>query len=581
MTESPVSLPAEPLRRIRDHLEFLYGATRGAETCSRLEALLRAWKASHPDQPPARTRFSARDALLITYGDHITATHTAPLETLRAFLERELPELGVHILPFFPYTSDDGFSVVDYNRIDPDLGDWSDVSRIASSRVLMVDAVVNHVSASSAWFQGFLRDDPKYREYFIAVDPSTDLSSVFRPRTLPLLTPFETSSGVKHVWTTFSADQIDLNFGNPDVLLEVLESLLLYVHHGARWIRLDAVGFIWKEIGTTCIHLEGAHRIVKLMRAVMDAVAPGTVLVTETNVPHEDNIAYFGSALEGGGTDEAQMVYQFPLPPLVLHTFRTADNTALLNWLRGLETRDSGTAFFNFLASHDGIGVVPATGLISSEDVMALAAQVERHGGRVNDRGTPTGQRPYELCATLFDALSDPNGAELEEVKIKRFLAANAILLSLQGVPGIYMHSFFGSPNDTAALASSGINRRLNRHKFTHAELEALLSDPGSRASRVFAGMKAMLHARHHHDAFSPGAPQRILETSSGVIALERGEGATRVRCFVNISPEPQPVSSLRGRDLITDLEVNRDALQGYEVLWLEGESFAGCIYVV
>ncbi|NJK45752.1 MAG: hypothetical protein HC933_17120 [Pleurocapsa sp. SU_196_0] len=314
----------------------------------------------------------------------------------------------------------------------------------------------------------------------------------------------------------------------------------------------------------------GAHRLVKLMRAVMDAVAPGTVLVTETNVPHKDNIAYFGNVLKDGGTDEAQMVYQFPLPPLVLHTFRTADSTALLNWLRALEPRDSGTAFFNFLASHDGIGVVPATGLVSSDDVMALAAQVERHGGRVNERDTPSGQRPYELCTTLFDALSDPNSAELEAVKIKRFLAANAILLALQGVPGVYVHSLFGSPNDTAALDASGINRRLNRHKFTHAELEAMLFDPTSRASRVFAGMDAMLRARRAHDAFSPSAPQRLLETSSGIVAFERGDDGNVVRCFVNVSTEPQPVSSLRGRDLITGLEVTQDTLEPYEVLWLE-----------
>ena len=257
-----------PTDTIHNHLAFLYGPHRGQETLARLERIMAAFRETHPKfATRPRARFSERDALLITYGDQFRTDGQAPLGTLSHVLEHHLGAVsGVHILPFYPYTSDDGFSVVDYHQIDPALGGWPDVERIAANHPLMVDAVVNHVSASSAWFQAFLQDDPKYREYFTVVDPNTDLSGVFRPRALPLLTAFDTPSGTKHVWTTFSADQVDLNFKNPDVLLDVLESLLLYVHHGATLIRLDAVGFIWKEIGTRCIHLEGAHRIVKLMR---------------------------------------------------------------------------------------------------------------------------------------------------------------------------------------------------------------------------------------------------------------------------------------------------------------------------
>ncbi|WP_027888971.1 alpha-amylase family glycosyl hydrolase, partial [Meiothermus taiwanensis] len=386
--------------KLKDHLEFLYPG-RGQEVLGQLMALLEGYPdlaRPHPTPP-----WSEQDAILITYPDQITQAGEPPLQTLHRFLRQHLRGAfsGVHILPFYPYTSDDGFSVVDFKQVKPAWGTWEDVQAIAADFRLMADLVCNHVSASSPWFQAFLRGDPKYQNYFITVEPGTDLSAVFRPRALPLLTPFPTTSGEKLVWTTFSTDQIDLNFAHPEVLLEVIDALLHYVHKGAQFIRLDAVGFIWKVIGTSCIHLEGAHRIVKLMRLVLDIKAPQVVLVTETNVPHQGNIAYFGN-----GHDEAQMVYQFPLPPLVLHTFRTGDASRLAAWAASLKPPSERTTFFNFLASHDGLGVVPAHGILEPEEIAALVQQALDHGGRVNYKDTPAGPVPYELCLTLFDALN-------------------------------------------------------------------------------------------------------------------------------------------------------------------------------
>ncbi|ADH62582.1 alpha amylase catalytic region [Allomeiothermus silvanus DSM 9946] len=551
------SLTPELRQSILEHLGFLYGE-RAPAVLGRLEEICSGF--------PAQRReggWSEKDALLITYGDQIHAEGEPPLQTLYDFLYERLRGVfsGVHLLPFYPSTSDDGFSVVDFQRVDPELGTWTDIRIIAQDFRLMADLVCNHVSASSPWFQGFLQDDPQYQGFFITVDPGTDLSTVFRPRALPLLTPFQTPSGEKLVWTTFSPDQTDLNYANPEVLLEVIEALLCYVRNGAGLIRLDAVGFIWKEIGTSCMHLEGAHRIVKLMRLVLDAVAPHVLLVSETNAPHRENISYFGN-----GHDEAQLVYQFPLPPLVMHTFRTGDASKLAGWAAGLTLPSERTTFFNFLASHDGIGVVPAGGILQPEEIAALVRQALEHGGRVNHKDTPDGPVPYELCLTLFDALSNPNSDEAEDLKIARFLAANVILLSLQGIPGVYIHSLFGSPSDHAGFEESGIPRRLNRHKFTKAELEERLADPASRAAKILAAYSHLLRVRSMHPAFHPNAPQRILP-STEVLRIVRGEGDQAVGCYINVTDRPQVVSRI-GKNLITG-QWFTGVLKPYQAAWI------------
>jgi sucrose phosphorylase len=554
-----MTLTTDLHQKMLEHLEFLYPG-RGPEVGERLLALLARYPNLVAQPQPG---WSEKDAILITYPDQITQAGEAPLQTLHRFLQEHLLGVfsGVHILPFYPYTSDDGFSVVDFKQVKPEWGTWAHIRAIAQDFRLMADLVCNHVSASSPWFQAFLQDDPRYKNYFIAVEPGTDLSKVFRPRALPLLTPFPSKSGEKLVWTTFSTDQVDLNFAHPEVLLEVLDALLFYVQNGAQLIRLDAVGFIWKVLGTRCMHLEGAHRIVKLMRLVLNAVAPQVVLITETNVPHQDNISYFGN-----GHDEAQMVYQFPLPPLVLHTFRTGDASKLAAWAAGLKPPSEQTTFFNFLASHDGLGVVPANGTLEPEEIAAIVQQALDHGGRVNYKDTPEGPVPYELCLTLFDALNHPHSDEDEDLKMARFMAANAVLLSLQGVPGVYIHSLFGSPSDHAGLEESGINRRLNRHKFSGPELDGLLSNPHSRAHKVLARFTHLLKVRASHPAFHPNAPQTVM-ASREVLRIIRGYRDRQVGCYINVTPKPQPIQRV-GRDLISG-KYFAGSLPPYGVVWL------------
>ncbi len=177
---------------------------------------------------------SEKDAILITYGDTLQDGVRAPLQVLEEFLKTYVGDAidTIHLLPMYPYTSDDGFSVTDYLAISPELGTWDDIYRLNDSYHLMFDAVINHISKSSEWFQKFLKGDKKYRNYFITADPEADYSAVIRPRTLPLLTAFDTAAGTRHVWTTFSEDQIDLNYKNPEVLMEIAEILLIYAHRG-------------------------------------------------------------------------------------------------------------------------------------------------------------------------------------------------------------------------------------------------------------------------------------------------------------------------------------------------------------
>jgi glycosidase len=547
--------------RMLDHLAFLYGAAQAGPIWDQLATLLEDVSERNPDLSEALP-LTERDAILITYGDQFQdrgpdgTLRVPPLQTLRQVLLESLdrPVSGVHILPFFPYSSDDGFSVVDYTRVNPEFGTWPDVERLGQDFRLMFDAVINHISRQSDWFQRFLAGDPAYADWFITVEPGTDLSQVVRPRALPLLTPVQvtgpgTTSGEKLVWTTFSDDQIDLNFANPAVLLRVIEVLLLYVERGAQLIRLDAIAYLWKEIGTPCIHLEQTHRVIKLLRCALDAVAPGVLLITETNVPHEENISYFGTCQpETGRTDEAQLVYQFPLAPLIMHSILAGTAQVLSRWAAGLKTPCAQATFFNFTASHDGIGIMPARGLLSEGELQSLIDTTLAHGGQVSYKANPDGtESVYELNISYFDALSDPAADEPVSTQVNRFIVSQAIMLALGGVPGIYVHSLIGSRSWQEGVAQTGRNRTINRQKLDRAELERALADPASLRHQVFAAYRRLLQARASQPSFHPYGGQRVVTLNEAVFALLRAarDGNSHVLCLHNVSDRVQSVHLL------------------------------------
>jgi glycosidase len=573
--------------RMLDKLTFLYGQERGVACRGRLLNLLDSFRASHPQflqQPTAPDeRLTERDVILITYADSLWEPGTPALETLHTFLYRHLAGIisTVHILPFFPYSSDDGFSVIDYLSVDPALGSWDDIGRLDRDFKLMFDAVINHASAHSEWFKGFVAGDPSFRNFFITVDPAADLSSVVRPRALPLLTPVETNHGVQNVWTTFSSDQIDLNYSDPDVLLKIVEVLLFYVEHGASLIRLDAIAYLWKKIGTSCIHLKETHTVVQLFRDILDYVAPAVALITETNVPHLENVSYFGD-----GMNEAQLVYQFTLPPLLLHTFRTEDATALSQWAAGLENVSASTAFFNFTASHDGIGVRPVEGILPRQEIDALVLRARAHGGDVSFKTNGDGTRsPYELNVNYFDALSNPSGGEPLDIQARRFLASQAIQLALMGVPGIYIHSLLGSRNWNDGVTQTGRLRTINREKLRLSEVEAALSDPGSLRSTVFHAYRALIITRTAEKAFHPNGPQRVLDLHPAAFALLRTapDGGAHIVAAHNVAHHSitvdlsqVPLEHVRHyQDLVSGATVEANAsltIMPYQVLWLKAQ---------
>ncbi|WP_311736233.1 sugar phosphorylase, partial [Enterobacter cloacae] len=409
-----------------------------------------------------KSDWDEKDVVLITYADQFYNEGENALPVFTRFYNKWLSRSfsHVHLLPFYPWSSDDGFSVIDYHDVAPETGTWQDVAELKQFTSLMFDFVCNHMSAKSQWFAHYLAQKPGYEDFFISVDPQTDLSAVTRPRALPLLTPFTLDDGsVRYLWTTFSDDQVDLNFASPQVLIAMVDVLLHYLVEGARYIRLDAVGFMWKIPGTRCIHLEQTHRLIQLFRAITDAVAPGTVIITETNVPHNDNVSYFGD-----GKNEAQMVYQFSLPPLVLHAVHRQDVRALCQWASSLELPSKQTTWFNFLASHDGIGLNPLRGILPESEILSLVETLQQEGALVNWKNNPDGTRsPYEINVTYLDALSYQDCED--SLRIARFILAHAVLLSFPGVPAIYIQSIIGSRNDYNGVERLGYNRAINRKK--------------------------------------------------------------------------------------------------------------------
>jgi len=534
----------ETRQRIKNLLIDLYGADTGDQVYqSLLERLVQFSAPEFPNQNANRRLFDQKDVILITYGDMVKDPDSPPLKTLHDFYRAFLQSIinTVHILPFFPYSSDDGFSIIDYKEVDPDLGSWQDIEKFKDSGSrMMFDAVINHISSKSKWFKGFLRGDERYKDYFITVDPQQDLSLVTRPRSLPLLTPFETVEGEKYVWTTFSADQVDLNYANPEVLLDVLDVILFYIERGANLIRLDAIAYLWKEIETTCIHLPQTHAVVKLLRAVIDEIAPTVLLITETNVPHEENVSYFGN-----GKDEAHLVYQFSLPPLTAHALLTGSSAYLREWAKSLKLPSDQTSFFNFTASHDGVGVRPVTGILPEKELETLLMKAQAHGGRISSKNNSDGTTsPYELNINYFDLINDPFSNEDRNIQVDRFIASQAMMLMLKGIPGVYLHSIVGSRNDYSGVQKSGQARSINREKLNYEALSRELRDGGSLRNAVFRKYQRLLKIRIREKAFHPSGEQHVIDVGDSVFAVIRTSlgRSEKIIALQNVTEEVQEI---------------------------------------
>ncbi len=525
--------------RLVDDLEFLYGAELARTVCRRIEGMVAEYTIERQPGLPAIEELTERDALLITYGNSLYGTGEPPLDTLRRFLLEHIGEAIniIHLLPIFPYSSDDGFAVVDYYAVNPELGKWDNVRELADYYGLALDLVLNHCSRSHRWFQDFIAGKDSAKNWFIEANPNDPrLALVARPRSTPLLTPVDVSGqGRRWIWTTFSPDQVDLNYHNPEVLLAMIAIMLFYVRQGARVLRLDAVAYAWKTLGTSCINLPQVHAIVRILRVVADSAEPGVLLLTETNVPMVENLSYLGQG------DEAHLVYQFSLPPLLLYALWRENTAILRNWLDALPEPPPGCTFLNFTASHDGVGLRPLEGLVDETERDAMLDAMRTRGGFVTPRRLPDGREaPYELNITYFSAFDAGDG---EEAQLARFLLSQTVMMSLRGVPAIYIHSLFATPNDLRGVEQTGQLRAINRRRWDWGELSGLLVRSDSVAARCLKEMTRRLRVRSGLAQFHPQASQYVLELPGAVLGIVReSKDGERLLCLFNFTGAPQSV---------------------------------------
>ncbi len=521
--------------------------------------------------------------IMITYGDTFLSPEEKPLISLKHFLDEYCEGLinSVHILPFFPFSSDDGFAVMDFSSINESLGDWSHIQSISQDYRLMGDLVINHCSSRSLWFQNFIKGSGPGHDYFYTESPSADLSQVVRPRMSPLLRETQTSKGAQHVWCTFSHDQVDLDFRNPEVLIQFVKIVRQYLDMGMRIFRLDAIAFLWKKVNSASINLEETHNVVRLFRLLIEYAQIDAIIITETNIPNRENLSYFGNA------NEAHCVYNFALPPLLINTLLTGNNHHLKLWLMSMPPAQLGTTYFNFIASHDGMGLRPVEGLLSDDEIHTLVDTLQEFGGRISWRALESEQgeavkKPYEVNISLFDALKGTIKGE-DDLGLQRFICAHATMLGLEGIPGIYVHSLLATTNDYQRMEHTGHNRSINRHQWQYDELQQVLSDESSHHYQVFDELKRLLKIRQQQPAFHPNATQFTLHLGEAIFGYWRQSHDRRqsIFCISNISDQPQElmlsdinlISTHDWFDLISGNEMLSQEmliqLDPYQTLWI------------
>jgi len=547
-------------KRINDHLLRIYPD----EDINKLTdsiILLMGFEAGVTEVAAYCNLWDESDIVTITYGDSIKKQGEQPLDTLHQFFSTHLSGISsiIHILPFYPFSSDDGFSVINYSEVNQSLGDWDNIKQLSKDFSIMADLVINHCSSRSLWFDNYKQGKHPGSGYFIECDKDTDLSDVVRPRTSPLLKATETLDGTKHIWCTFSHDQVDLNFSNPKLLLEFVKIIKLYLDQGVSLFRLDAVAFLWKKIGTPCINLLETHEVIRLLRLLIEHVNPNAIVITETNIPNKENLSYFGNA------NEAHLIYNFTLPPLILYTMLSGKSSLLKQWMMSMPPAQNGTAYFNFIASHDGIGLRPVEGILTPTEVDELAKLMQQFGGDVSWRALPNGEHhPYELNISLIDAMKGTFAGE-DEYQLDRFICAHAIMLALEGIPAIYIHSLFGTENDHKKMEMTSSRRSINRHNWNFDELVTELTDDQSLHHQVFERMSKLIAIRRQQKAFHPNATQFTMHFDETVFAFWRQSmsRSQSVFCIYNVSLQPQTVA-LQDVNLV-EMDTWRDLISGYE----------------
>ena len=571
---------------VLQHLETIYQDELPAESINTIaDDIIKIMRldTNYQETTPYQNNWDENDIVLISYGNSVQYKDETPLKTLHKFLNQHVKDVinSIHILPFFPYCSDDGFAVKDYYQVDPLLGDWDDIEKLADEYRIMADLVINHGSTSSEWFQNFIKSEGEGHDYFYTTTQDASISTVVRPRTNPLLRETKTKDRVKYVWCTFSHTQADFNFENPKVLIEFIKIIRFYLDKGIRIFRLDAVAFLWKTLGTNCLNLPETHEVVRLIRSLIEHAYPDTILITETNIPNRENLSYFGNA------NEAHCIYNFSLPPLLVNTMVTGNCHYLKQWLMSMPPARNGTAYFNFIASHDGIGLRPAEGLLSETEISSLINTMRTFGGEISWRTGDNGTKnPYEINISLFDALQGTTEGK-DQWNIQRFICAHAIMLGLEGIPGIYIHSLLAASNDYEKLEKTQENRSINRRVWEYDHIQDELNNSNSQHSLVSTQLKKLIQLRKQQPAFHPNATQFTLHLGEELFGFWRQsiDRTQSVFCINNVSDKSQilRISELNlivtdnWRDLISDTVIDESidegkqsyTLEPYQTLWI------------
>ena len=532
------------------------------------------------DELEIESIWDSSSVVLITYPDSIYRKDESTLKTLTEFVKNRLGGLSsvIHVLPFLPSTSDGGFAVSNHEKIDDTFGNWNDLKDLSSKHKIMADLVLNHVSSSHPWVHQFIKSENPGMSYIVSPSDTHVWEQVIRPRNSSLFTNINTNKGFKSVWTTFGPDQIDVDWKNPYIFLEFLKLLVKYINNGAEWIRLDAIAFIWKEPNTTCLHLKPVHLIVKLLNKCLKIMKPSAVLITETNVPEKENLSYL---IEG---NEANLAYNFTLPPLLLEAIYTGKTDLLNNWLSNWNDLPMYTSLLNFTSSHDGIGLRALEGIMDEQRIHNLLVESEKRGGLVSHRRLTNGQdQAYELNISWWSAMAD-DGSDVKQFQFERFLLSQVFTLSLKGVPAFYLPSILASSNDLDSFSKTGQRRDLNREKFEANNLLEVLRNFDSPASRNISYLTHIVKVRSRIKAFHPEASMKCISTNiDNCIIIQRGLEEDSVYVICNVSNKrmnfdllselnlSQSFSNKKLIDNITGAHLNTDSfsLNPYQVVWI------------
>ncbi len=522
-----------------------------------------------------KINISEKTSLIISYGDNIYSSQSSSMKIFQKFFQKNLEKLfdTIHFLPFYPSSSDSGFAVKDHYQIDRKIGNWSDLKKISKSKKIMADVVINHASARGLWFKNFLKRKRPGKDYFLTVNSKFNTSKVVRPRDHKLLKKIKIFEKNDYLWRTFSPDQIDLNFKNPSVLLRFIKIIIHLINNGVTIFRLDAIAYLWKQNDTKCINLSQTHEIIKLLRVVTSLLNIQTLIITETNLPEKENLSYFGK------NNEANWVYNFSLPPLLIHAFLFENSLYLNQWSRKLPSTKHGNCYLNFIASHDGIGIRPTEGILNEKTLSSFLKRLKKNGSKFSYRKVQNkSKKVYEANITVFDALKksdfDPKGLFF----LERYISAHAIMISFEGVPAVYFNSLFGKSNDEAKYIITGNNRDVNRYKWNFNNITTKLRDKKSKQSIFYRNIGALLKIKRKQKAFHPNASRININLGSKIFCFKRisKDKKQSIICMTNLSSKIQTPNFKKignHRDLLNSNLKFREGtsliLKPFQTVWL------------